>query len=155
EDNGKTKSGLGSEPKLKDFLTKGELAQTGGGMFTNLAAFKPTSFFTSGDRGIFGDKTNFQDSKTSPLKQDGKYSKSTVGDNIKSKVPVDKDAGQPDPTDPNQKNYQGLPNYQFAGSFSLHFTFNQVIAEVGPNAVLKSSGKIDVKAEAKHKVQQN
>src|SRR5262249_54709711 len=49
ENNGKAKSGLGSEPKIKDFLTKGELRGAGGGISSgiigNLMALNPKTYF--------------------------------------------------------------------------------------------------------------
>ena len=118
EDNGKTKSGIGSEPKVKDFLTKGELLGGGADIFKNLGAL-------------------VQPGKS--LAKGGAWEKNPAGENIKNALP---------------KGFS-VPQTEFAGSFMLHFAFNDVLAEVGPNAKLHSGGNVDVKADLKHKTQQN
>jgi hypothetical protein len=127
-DSAKTKTGMGSDPKLKDLLTKGELIGSTRNIFANLV----------GGAGELVTGGSGRDANGDPLK-------SPVSTAIKKAAPKD-DTG---------KNFKDLPNFQLAGSLSLLITDNHVLAEVGPNAVLRSGGNVNVQADDKHKAAQN
>jgi hypothetical protein len=128
ENSGKTKSGIGSEPKIKDFLTKGELAGAGRGILSNLANLRPSAFF--------GKDITTKNSNPN---------KNPASDNIKNNVPQG----------PLPEGVSRTPEFEVAGSAVFHFTFNEVLAEVGPNAILNSYGDVAVNATLTHKTQQN